>query len=197
MTSLSFSCDCGKTTWVLRNATPKTATRAICYCADCQAFARHLGSDTTLDSNGGTALNQCNPADIDVQTGAENIALLRLSPKGIFRWHTSCCNTPMANTAHTPGVPFTSLILAPAQADVGSVLGPNQALVNVQAAHGHNAPKATKGMGRLVRKFILRAINARLNGDWKKNPFFTSDRSPIATPRVLTKDERTAASARS
>ncbi len=194
MTTLRFACDCGTTQWSLANAQPKSATRATCYCTDCQAFARHLGHAGTLDAQGGTTLNQCNPADIQLHQGADNVGVLRLSPKGLFRWHTTCCNTPMAVTAHSPGVPFTSLLLAPAQGDVDAALGTDQALVNVGGALGEDRPAKTHGMGRLVRRFILRAVRARLNGDWRKNPFFHPDRRPIATPVVLTKDERDAAS---
>ena len=41
---------------------------------------------------------------------AAGVALLRLSPRGLFRWHTSCCNTPIGNTATGPGMAFVGLV---------------------------------------------------------------------------------------
>ena len=43
---------------------------------------------------------------------------VRLTPKGLFRWHTTCCNTPVGNTLR-PSVPFVGIV---AQAFDGGAL---------------------------------------------------------------------------
>ena len=76
----------------------RTVNRVICYCDDCQAFAHQLGRADLLDSNGGTDIVQVAPASPHIRQGQDKIAALRLSPKGLYRWHARCCNTPVGNT---------------------------------------------------------------------------------------------------
>ena len=90
-------------------------THVICYCADCQTFARHLGqSETALDADGGTEIFQTLPDAVRITRGADSLALLRLGPKGLMRWYAGCCNTPIANTLANPRtLPFIGMILPP------------------------------------------------------------------------------------
>ena len=41
--------------------------------------------------------------------GQHRIVGLRLTPKGLFRWYASCCNTPVGNTL-TPAIPFVGIV---------------------------------------------------------------------------------------
>ena len=58
----------------------------VCYCQDCQPFARFLGPvDNVLDAQGGSdVVLQLAPLRIKVPQGAEHVALVRLSDKGML-----------------------------------------------------------------------------------------------------------------
>jgi len=76
---------------------PGPATRAVCYCKDCQAFARFLGhADSVLDAQGGSGIVATQPREVVFARGTEKIACMSLSERGMLRWYASCCNTPIA-----------------------------------------------------------------------------------------------------
>ena len=83
MTHTPFACRCGATEWQIER--PKSGLHLICYCADCQTAARHLGTDGVMDAAGGTNILQVAPEQITFTKGAENLGVLRLSPKGLMR----------------------------------------------------------------------------------------------------------------
>ena len=187
--SLDFTCSCGQTTW--RVDAPKQGTRLICYCADCQTAARHLGADV-LNDGGGTEILQVGAHQVHIE--GPPLALVRLSPKGIFRWHTSCCNTPVANTLPFPQLSFAGVLLANL-ADKDAPLPPMAAVVNTVYAKGRpDVPAKDFGLGKSVLRFFKRSLTARMSGTWKQTPFFEGPPwEPVAVPRILTKDERNAA----
>jgi len=187
--TLSLSCSCSRTRLTVTAA--NTGTRLTCYCADCQTAARHLKAEV-LDDAGGTDLLQV--AAHQVSVSGPPLALMRLSPKGIFRWHSSCCDTPMANTLPFPHLSFAGLLLANVR-DAGAALPASAGAVNTIYARGRpGVPAQDRGMGRSVLAFFKRTLAARLSGKWRETPFFTGPPwAPVATPRVLTKDERNAA----
>lgn len=194
MSDISFACQCGATQWSCRS--DRSAARLKCYCKDCQAFANHLNASKALDEHGGTDLVQTNPMGAQITKGRDNIAALRLSPKGLMRWYTTCCNTPVANTLSNPGVAFLSLMLTNAQ-NGADQFGPVICHANTKCAHGDGAPTSDYGIGKMMRKFAKRAVGARISGAYKDNPFFNfPERTPIATTTVLTKDQRDAATPR-
>ena len=62
---LLLACACGRVSGLVSGASASTGTRAVCYCDDCQAFARHLGdADRVLDANGGTEVFQTSAARV-------------------------------------------------------------------------------------------------------------------------------------
>src|SRR4051812_1001825 len=101
-------CRCGEVVGVVTNASPQKVNRVICYCDDCQAFAHHLGRADLLNAQGGSDIVQVAPASLTFIKGQNRIAGVRLTPKGLFRWHTTCCNTPVGNTLG-PAIPFVGL----------------------------------------------------------------------------------------
>lgn len=107
MTTFSLACACGSVTGSL-DADPPVGTHGICYCDDCQAYARWLGRDDLLDPYGGTEVVQTWPARVRFE-GAD-VALVRLSPKGLFRWYAACCRTPLANSLGAPRLPFVGVV---------------------------------------------------------------------------------------
>lgn len=185
--SLTFSCSCGATEWQV--AQPETGTHLLCYCADCQTFPRHLGADI-LTGCGGTELFQVAPSQVTFTRGAENLRLLKLSPKGLSRWYTGCCKTPVANTLASAKLPFVSLMTAPFAGEA-SALGPVRAHVNTVYAKGPGKPARDSGLRRVLWDFAKRLLGERLSGRWKATPFFAPpDWTPAAEPEILTREER-------
>ena len=85
---------------------PSAGFRFLCYCKDCQAFARFLERADVLDAAGGTDIFQMPPGRMKFTAGADALRCLRLSDKTrVFRWYADCCRTPIGNTADRPGFP--------------------------------------------------------------------------------------------
>jgi hypothetical protein len=70
-----------------------------------------------------------------------------------------------------------------------NAFGPTRAWVYTKSARGDPKPKQA-GLGATSVWFVKTTLKARLNGDYKKSPFFTSTGKPIVTPRVLSAEER-------
>lgn len=194
--AVEISCNCGAFQAKLAGISPKTANHLICYCTDCQAFARHLNqAEHYLDASGGTAIFQTLPANITVTKGVEHIAALRLSPKGLIRWHTNCCNTPIVNTLGSAKFSFAG-VMARNVTKGAEQLGPVSFHSNIEDA----LPPAPQPLGNrrvLVARILWRAFKSRLSGAWRKTPFFdATTNSPVIVPVVLNKQERTEASTR-
>ena len=195
---VALRCRCGTLRGQV-DATPahgrRTGLHIACYCADCRAFALALERPDVLDAAGGTAIWQTTPARVSFQSGTEQLRCLRLSDKGMLRWHTACCNTPIGNTMSSPGFPFAGLIRACMELSDGqqaALLGPATG-VNGRSAKGQ-APagtEATASLGTILRTiaFLLRG---RLAGAQKPTPFFDAAGLPVVTPRVLSIAEREA-----
>lgn len=182
-----FACSCAATAWHV--TAPLRGSRLICYCADCQSFARHLGADVLTEA-GGTELLQLAPSQVSFTRGAENLRMLRLSPKGLSRWYTGCCKTPVANTLKSPKLAFASLFCA-AHRGAPKALGPVRAQVNTVWASGPGKPRKDSGLGRMVMGFAQRMLAERISGRWQQTPFFAPpDWAPVAEPQVLSRQER-------
>jgi hypothetical protein len=117
---------------------------------------------------------------------------MRLTRKGLLRWYAACCNTAIGNTLADPKLSFAGLVHTclrvndPASLD--AAFGPPRLRVNTRSAKGE--PKPTEkhllsAISRLARIMLW----ARVSGGYRRNPFFTGDSRPLATPRVLTEAE--------
>ena len=196
-TDLSIECNCGAFRGLARGISPQVGIRVVCYCDDCQAFANHLGAgDTTLDSHGGTDIFQMSPAVLNIEQGLDNLACLRLTPRGPLRWYTKCCRTPIGNTPPTHQLPFVGLIHSCVNVEEQSLdqmLGPVSARIMVRYAKGDittldntSAGFSLSHLARMVWKLLL----WRVHRDHKHSPFFDADTgAPIASPLLLS--ERT------
>lgn len=193
MNRADYTCACGTVRLRVHIASPAKATRAVCYCEDCQTAARHLGHDATLDGNGGTDLVQISPEDFEILAGQSNLAPLQLSPSGIFRWHATCCKSPMINTARGPGLPFLSLINHWLDKDADAIFGPPKARINLIGAYGKAVPNEF-GFPKLILRFMRRALVSRMTGRYRRNPLWLwPAKTPLAAPIIITKDQRIAA----
>lgn len=183
MQTQTLSCTCQKTAWSISGATP--GRHVVCYCADCQSFARHLKHSDMLAPHGGTHIWQTVPGGVHITRGAENLACLRLSPKGMNRWYAACCDTPVGNTLQKATPPFVGLIL-PAP---GDGFGPVKARVNTVSTRGAIKEHGFEAAGLTV---ILRAIGAYFTQK-ARGPFFDAEGRPPVEPRILSVSERNAA----
>ncbi|MFO0633094.1 MAG: DUF6151 family protein [Nannocystaceae bacterium] len=97
MTDVALRCRCGTIVGRITGLSPRSCNRAVCYCSDCLAFARWLGSSDITDAHGGTDIVQVAPASVSFTSGHEHLRSMRLSPKGLLRWYSDCCRVPMGN----------------------------------------------------------------------------------------------------
>ncbi len=189
MTEIDLQCLCGSVQGVACNITPNFGTRVVCYCDDCQAFARYLDrEDAVLDEYGGTDLFQMPISHLKITHGAENIRCMRLSPKGMFRWYTACCKTPIGNTL-TAGVPFIGLIHnfikdpGIREQHFGPVLGyVHTKFVKKALPSGLN--QSTFPL-RIMLRWLSKVILWKLKGLNKPSVFFDSNGKPVSMPHIL------------
>jgi len=188
-------CRCGSVRGVAIDVSPSRGIRFVCYCKDCQAFARFLERSDVLDGAGGTDIFQMPPGRVKVTAGTDAMRCLRFSSK-VLRWYTDCCRTPIANTAPWPRVPFVGMIHSfmdhEGNLSRDDVLGPPLCRIYDCSATGplplKGPPPPSFGL------FALRA--SRVLGWWirglgRPTPFFDDrTQAPYAEPRVFTKSER-------
>jgi hypothetical protein len=126
--------------------------------------------------------------------GLEHLACMSLSPKGIYRWYASCCNTPVGNTPRDPKMSYVGLVRTCLDVPAGEldrVLGRSRFTANTGSAR---APvQATPLRAALaVARIGAPLLKARLGGGYRDNPFFDASGAPVRAPRVLTREERAA-----
>lgn len=193
---LPVRCRCGRVRGAVRGLSGSRGNRVVCYCDDCQVFAHFLGrAEEILDAHGGTEVFQTSPARLELPTGKEALACVRLTPKGILRWYAGCCCTPIANTLPTRRIPYVSLIHSCLDAGTGSrdaALGPVRG--RVQARFASRRPAGPDVYDGVPVAMLLRAggavLAAGLRGDHRRSPLFDqSTGHPIAAPRVLAEHE--------
>jgi Family of unknown function (DUF6151) len=188
-------CSCREVRGRVVNASAQNVNRVVCYCDDCQAFLQHIGRTDLLDAHGGTDIIQVAPASVTFERGAERIAGLRLSPKGLYRWYATCCKTPLGNTL-TPSVPFVGIV---AQAFNGTaatadeVFGKPTGGILGKFAIGTPPEGSTKLNLGLIARAIRKVLGWRLSGKNWPHPFFDqSTRSPRYPVTILSRAERDA-----
>ena len=96
--TIPLRCRCGHVHGTANIVAQNAGFRFICYCHDCQAFARFLGQADVLDSAGGTDIFHMPAGRVKLAAGTDAVRCLHFS-KSIFRWYADCCRTPIANTA--------------------------------------------------------------------------------------------------
>lgn len=191
-------CECGSVRGTLHEVSPSRATRAVCYCDDCQAFAHHVGhADTVLDDYGGTSIVQVSPSRLTITEGALHLACVRLTDRNLLRWYAACCGTPIGNTPGSHKLHFVGLIHVCLDLDaldvrVDAALGPVQARGFKRFTTGDRS--VIDAMPGTILPFVLggmrRILGALVTGAYKSTPFFDASGTPVATPRRLTPEER-------
>jgi hypothetical protein len=195
---LPLRCRCGHIRGVATNASPSSGFRFVCYCRDCQAFARFLERADVLDRAGGTDIFHMPPARVKLTAGTDAMRCLRLSNR-VLRWYSECCRTPIANTPAGPGFPVIGMVhsFMDHAADGRSrdeVLGPPLCSIFERSAVGPLPPNAPgpPSVGLYVRR-VPTLLGWWVRGLGRPTPFF-DDRTKAAraVPRELTPSERAA-----
>jgi hypothetical protein len=194
---LALSCRCGRVRGVASRIAPGAGFRFICYCRDCQAFARFLGRPDVLDMAGGTDIFQMPIGRLKITAGADAVRGLPFSSK-VFRWYTECCRTPIGNTAG-PRFPIFGLIHSfmspdPDGSSRDELLGAPLCRIYERSAIRPLSPNvpapATFG---LIALRVSKLLGWWLRGLGRPNPFFDPRTgSPLAEPRVIAASERDA-----
>lgn len=194
MFEVSLKCRCGEVEGAVVDLAPGRYNRLVCYCDDCQAFARWLsrdGAPSIANDRGGTDVLQVWPSHVRFTRGADKLRLVRLREKGLFRWYTDCCNTPAGNMLPNAGSPFVGIPVAFAPS-VDSAAGPPTGAIQGRYAKGGCpdgvAPTVSFGVITNSALFLLKGLALRKS---KASPYFERGR-PISAPRVLTTAERDA-----
>lgn len=189
MTEVPLKCSCGIVQGVAHNITTNSGTRLVCYCDDCQAFARYLKRDNViLDEYGGTDIFQMTPSQIEITEGTEQLRCIRLSSKGLFRWYTACCKTPIGNTMPS-SMPFVGLIhnFMDDEGIRDITLGPVRGYVQIKFAK-EVLPIELKPTGfslRMIMRSLRKLLIWKVKGLNKPSPFFDVDGNPISDPHIL------------
>jgi hypothetical protein len=195
---LPLRCRCGHVRGVAGGVAPSAGFRLICYCKDCQAFARFLERADVLDEAGGTDIFQMPPRRMKITAGMDALRCLRLSDHGVYGWYADCCRTPIGNT-YGPRVPMIGVIhsFMDHQADGRSrdvVLGPLLCRIFERSAVGLLPPTAPPppSFGLFLRR-VSRMLAWWVCGLARPHPFFDGrTNAPCSAPRVLTAQERAA-----
>jgi hypothetical protein len=194
---IPLRCACGKLRGVALAVSPDAGCRVVCYCNDCQAFARFLKRPGIMNQWGGTDLFQMAPSRVRITEGAEVLRCMRLSEKGMYRWYCGECSTPVGNTV-SGRVPFVGLIHSfmdhgadgrARDAVLGKILG------HVQTKFALGSPPDSTGTPALLR-VIARSVwlltKWWLTRAGSPSPFFDEAHAPRSAPRVLSPEERRA-----
>jgi hypothetical protein len=184
--TLHFSCACGELTGRLVDISARDGRHIVCHCNDCRVNLVALGhSDPGAE---GVDLFQTTPDKIKIDKGGENLALLRLSGKGLMRWYAKCCSTPLFNTTTKRGLPMVGI--SAKTIDEYSALGP----VTSRAYKKQPDGKVThENAGPLITSMMARMGKAWIDGSWRDTPFFDDTGTPVRDARVLSREERAAA----
>jgi hypothetical protein len=185
-TDYPLQCACGQLKGTL--VAGAKYMRAVCYCRDCQAYAESLGEPgKILDANGGTDVVASLQSHVRFTDDIEQLACLSLTERGLLRWYAACCGTPIANTPRDPKISYVGIIHTALDRDAShldSTFGPPQLATNVDTARGAVASSGVRTLTATLR-IIARIVQARIDGSWRRSPFFGSDFRPVVKPRVL------------
>lgn len=106
--TIELSCTCGEVQGSLE-VHQNESFHVECLCCDCQQFSASIGNSDMLKSYGGTELLQTYPSYVTITKGENNISALQVAPKGLWRYYTSCCQTPIGNMMNGNKIPFIGI----------------------------------------------------------------------------------------
>jgi len=189
----ALQCGCGTLKGLVAHA--EAATRGVCYCKDCQAFARFLGhADEILDESGGTDVVATLASNVTITEGANALACMSLTENGLLRWYASCCNTPIGNTTRNFKLPYVGLVhncLEKSGPSLDAAFGPVRMRVNTQSATRGRPSSTPFATLAAVLRLMASIGRARLDGSYRRTPFFDPQRgTPVVASSVISRAER-------
>lgn len=190
---LSFACDCGAVSGMLRDVGPDQGDHVICHCTDCQDLARHLGhAEKILDAHGGSALYQGRCARMQITSGRDQLACFHLTDKPTLRWYARCCGMPLFNTYANGKIPYVTIQLGACDPAMRArLVGPPRGHLFTQDGIGDTSALRKMSMAALMWRFFPRMIRDIISGDRRRCALFDAvTLDPIAEPRRLTSEER-------
>jgi len=187
MPEIKLKCSCGKVKGKTQNISESSGTRLMCCCDDCQSFAQYLKQESSvLDQYGGTDIFQMPISHVKITAGTEQISSIRLSDKGLYRWYTKCCNTPIGNTMG-PEAPFIGVIhnFIDNAASRDQELGKSKGHIQTKFAK-QEVPVNLKGSSfKIILRSLSKLIIWKIKGFNKPSVFFDDKGKPIARPKLL------------
>lgn len=179
-----LTCRCGQVQGHVITGQPSARVR--CYCTDCQAFGRFLGSSAeVLDAQGGTEIVQVCQSRLRFDRGIEQLAAVRLTGTGMIRWYAQCCRTPIGNTMQDPKMSFVGLIHSSLDASsLDKDFGSSIALLNTNTALGEPKPRQ-RGLVGVILKFARLVLTSRIRGRYKQSPLYSPEARPVVPPQIL------------
>ncbi len=187
MPKIKLKCSCGKVRGKTKNVNERSGTRIMCCCDDCQSFAQYLNQESSvLDQYGGTDIFQMPISNIKITEGIEQISSVKLSEKGLYRWYTKCCNTPIGNSMG-PGVPFIGIIhnFMDNASTLDEELGKSRGHIQTKFAR-KEVPTVLKGSSiKIIIRSLSKLLLWKVKGLNKPSVFFDDNGKPIAKPNIL------------
>jgi hypothetical protein len=189
---LPLRCRCGPVRGIARAVAPSAGFRFVCYCTDCQAFARFLDRPDVLDSAGGTDIFQMPAGRVKLTAGTDAVRCVTFSSK-VWRWYAECCRTPLANTAASARFPIVALIHSFMDCEaVGrsrdALLGPPVCRIYESSATGPLPPNAPPppSVGTFARR-TSKILGWWARGLGRPHPFFDArTNAPLSAPHMIT-----------
>lgn len=188
--NLPLRCRCGYVRGIAYNVAAHAGFRIVCYCKDCQAFARFLQRPDVLDAAGGTDIFQMPTGRVKLLAGIDAVRCLHIS-RHVLRWYANCCRTPIGNTAG-PRFPLVGLIHSFIDDDTDGrsrddTLGVPLCRLYERSAVGplpSNAPPSPSLS--LFGRRVSRLLAWWLLGLGRPNPFFDEHtKAPLSVPREI------------
>lgn len=180
---------------LVSDVSPRTGSHVVCYCDDCQAFGRWLGSPGLLDRFGGTEVYQVAPSQVAITQGMDALRCVRLSEKGLYRWYAHCCRTHVGNalSARVPFIGLSRSFMELSDDDAEALLGKAVAIQGRFAVGGVPPGVHARAPLSLIARTVRLLLGWRLAGKGKPSPIFDAQTgAPRVTPQVLAPDVRAA-----
>ena len=196
-TQIELSCSCGAVRGTVDDVDSTTVNHGTCYCADCRAFALFLKRPDILNAKGGTNIVQTAPRRVRFTQGQDQLRCLRLTEKGLLRWYTACCNTPIGNMM-SARIPFVGLPRASLDAGItrsghttDELLGKPNSIHAREASRGPVPGAHPTAPPRMVLRAIVLMLGWWIKGLGKPSPYFDpATGAPRVQPTVLSATER-------
>ena len=196
-TQIELRCRCGAVRGTVDDVDRTTVNHGTCYCTDCRAFALFLNRPDILNAKGGTDIVQTAPRRVRFTQGQDQLRCMRLSEKGLLRWYSACCNTPMGNML-SPRIPFVGLPrtsledgIARSGHTADELLGKPDPIYAREASGGPLPGAHPTAPPRVALRAIALMLGWWIRGLGKPSPYFDpATGEPRVTPKVLSVAER-------